>query len=754
VDDLTLWARGDAGEVAEAVAEALAITRAYEEAMDWRLHELKSKQFANNASVRGWLRRQNPSIQVGTSVQDLGVVATAGKGRRAPVPQARLRMASGRFARVRRIPASFRWRCLLGAAAGTQAGLYGAACGRPPAKELEQLRRAARAVACRGQRAAAEVVFGLLSPTWRLDPKAIAVLAPVRQAARALRAGTLPVDVWRATAAAVTAGAGRSVGPVAAALASMMSLGLGEDIESWAGVPDAPHGWRPAEHECCSTERVLLAAWGRAECRKLAARRRDYAHLVHGADRWATRRLLDSGALSAEPAGSLRAVMAGSVVTAAVAAKWSGRPPLCPHCRLADEDLEHRYWMCPAWEARRRAALADAPPEAQAPLDPDDLRRHLSAGVLRTGVMPVHLGLAALASAAACADAGLPPQAALRPEAARATVWTDGACLHPADPLLARAAWGLRAAGLEQCNWAGPVNGAQTAQRAEVTAALAASRLLGGPVDLVSDSRFVVDSCAKIAAGGCARGWAHADIWEQLVPHVRSGRVVARWVPAHKTEAEARCSGVAERDRLGNAAADSNAGAAARARLPREDLLAERRRAIGRLEAAQRVLAAVQLAAHAADRAGRGDQPLRRPRDWRQVRRGARAQAQSALTAMGGEQAREPAPVGAARDAEPDAAAAARARRGEALQAFFAGRSWRPHAPARGPGLVVCLRCGARATARTALADKPCAGWASTLAAQVQGFLLLGELHCAGGSAEEFARLARSRLAQIPRAPD
>ena len=353
VDDLTLWARGDAAEVAEAVAEALVITRAYGEATDWRLHQVKSKQFANNASVRGWLRRQTPSIQVGTSVRDLGVVATAGKSRQPPVSQARLRVACGRFARVRRIPASYRWRCLLGAAAGTQAGIYGAACGRPPAQELEQLRRAARVVACRGQRAAAEIVFGILSPAWRLDPKTVAVLAPVRQAARALRAGTLPFDVWRATASAVTAGAGRAVGPVAAALASLLSLGLGEDIESWAGVPDAPHGWRPAEHECRSTDRVLLAAWGRAECRKLAARRRDYAHLAQGADRWATRRLLDSGALSAEAAGSLRAVLAGSVVTAAVAAKWGGKPPLCPHCQLADEDLEHRYWTCPAWDARR-----------------------------------------------------------------------------------------------------------------------------------------------------------------------------------------------------------------------------------------------------------------------------------------------------------------------------------------------------------------------------------------------------------------
>eukprot|EP00974_Lingulodinium_polyedra_P101652 9844190-Lingulodinium_polyedra.AAC.1 len=59
------------------------------------------------------------------------------------------------------------------AAAGTAAGLYGAACGAPPAAELGALRRAAKSAAMHGaERAAAEVVFGLLSPAWRLDPAA------------------------------------------------------------------------------------------------------------------------------------------------------------------------------------------------------------------------------------------------------------------------------------------------------------------------------------------------------------------------------------------------------------------------------------------------------------------------------------------------------------------------------------------------------------------------------------------------------
>jgi ribonuclease HI len=130
--------------------------------------------------------------------------------------------------------------------------------------------------------------------------------------------------------------------------------------------------------------------------------------------------------------------------------------------------------------------------------------------------------------------------------------------------MLARAAWGLRCDGLHEPNYGGPVDGSQTAQRAEVTAVVAATRVVGSPIDLATDS-------ANIAAGADVAEWEHADLWQQLVDPVRSGRLRARWVPAHKTAAQAQHLGVSERDRLGNAAADGNAGAAAARRaLPQE----------------------------------------------------------------------------------------------------------------------------------------------------------------------------------------
>jgi hypothetical protein len=58
--------------------------------------------------------------------------------------------ATSRMKRVGRIQVPFHGRCQLAAAAGTAAGICGAACGSPPARELDVLRRAARAAVCHG----------------------------------------------------------------------------------------------------------------------------------------------------------------------------------------------------------------------------------------------------------------------------------------------------------------------------------------------------------------------------------------------------------------------------------------------------------------------------------------------------------------------------------------------------------------------------------------------------------------------------
>ena len=191
----------------------------------------------------------------------------------------------------------------------------------------------------------------------------------------------------------MAAGHGRSFGPIAAALQSMAELHLGADIEIWSGIPAAPEGWRPAARALPDTRAVLLEAWARREAREVAARRADFQNLAAVFDRWATRRFLETGQLAPDAAGALRTVISGNVVTESVAAKW-GRPCACPHCGAAVEDLEHRLWWCPRWQAERDAAFqAGGVSQAAA-------RACLPPATARTAELPLDARLAALACTA------------------------------------------------------------------------------------------------------------------------------------------------------------------------------------------------------------------------------------------------------------------------------------------------------------------------------------------------------------------
>lgn len=335
------------------------------------------------------------------------------------------------------------------------------------------------------------------------------------------------------------------------------------------------------------------------------------------------------------------------------------------------------------------------------------------------------------------ADPVLPPPAQMDDAGPGATVWTDGACLHPTDPLLARAGWGLRHDGH---SYGGPVGGRQSAQRAEATAVVAATRLVGSHIDLVTDSKYVVRMCVRIANGCSIAEEKHADLWEQVVPAVRSGRLRARLVRAHQNSDAARNHGIAERDCLGNAAADSAAGWAALQRLPPRELVSARLRDLERLEATQRVLAYAQASAVESWHAGRPQSQRNwlRKRDWRLVRRGSR----------------RPKPSGGPADPAATATRPGAVIMGQTLRAFFAGRSWQAHVAVAGPGGVLCLRCARKAQSWKDLADTPCPGWTEDLPAWAQGLLLLGSVCCAGGSTASFSSLAAQRLAQMPAAPD
>ncbi|HVF15160.1 MAG TPA: ribonuclease H [Acidimicrobiales bacterium] len=117
------------------------------------------------------------------------------------------------------------------------------------------------------------------------------------------------------------------------------------------------------------------------------------------------------------------------------------------------------------------------------------------------------------------------------------TVFTDGACLGNPGP-------GGWAWAVPRGRFASGSEVHTTNQRMEIKAVLEAAQALAGPLEIVSDSTYVVN-CFRDRwwEAWMARGWvnsakkpvANRDLWEPLIEAVRAdpGRVAFRWVKGH-----------------------------------------------------------------------------------------------------------------------------------------------------------------------------------------------------------------------------
>jgi ribonuclease HI len=116
------------------------------------------------------------------------------------------------------------------------------------------------------------------------------------------------------------------------------------------------------------------------------------------------------------------------------------------------------------------------------------------------------------------------------------TVYTDGACIGNPGP----GGWAWAVSPSRRDSGASPWT---TNQRMEITAVLEALRSIDGPVEVVSDSSYVVN-CFRDRwwVGWEARGWRNArrqpvanqDLWRPLVELVRQRPGVRfRWVKGH-----------------------------------------------------------------------------------------------------------------------------------------------------------------------------------------------------------------------------
>jgi ribonuclease HI/uncharacterized phage-like protein YoqJ len=122
----------------------------------------------------------------------------------------------------------------------------------------------------------------------------------------------------------------------------------------------------------------------------------------------------------------------------------------------------------------------------------------------------------------------------------RTLVYTDGACLGNPGP-------GGWAWAVPDGPYASGPDPATTNQRMEIRAALEAVRTLEGPLEVVSDSTYVVN-CFRDRwwEGWLKRGWlnsqkkpvANRDLWEPLIEAYRADptRVRFRWVKGHSAD--------------------------------------------------------------------------------------------------------------------------------------------------------------------------------------------------------------------------
>ncbi len=119
---------------------------------------------------------------------------------------------------------------------------------------------------------------------------------------------------------------------------------------------------------------------------------------------------------------------------------------------------------------------------------------------------------------------------------AMTTVFTDGACLGNPGP-------GGWAWAIEDGPSASGAEPRTTNQRMELTAALEAVRALTGPLEVISDSAYVVNCFHQSWwRGWKAKGWVNAkgepvanqDLWKPLIEEVVSrANVTFRWVKGH-----------------------------------------------------------------------------------------------------------------------------------------------------------------------------------------------------------------------------
>ncbi|CAE8644441.1 unnamed protein product, partial [Polarella glacialis] len=434
--------------------------------------------------------------------------------------------------------------------------------------QCNKLRQAAlRAVwGHKRQRRCQEVVFTLLAPGHRLDPRqacqnsALATMRSMLRRRQDLHSSFR--NTWIHVASSTSASGG-SVASIASAARQLgwtwkspfvFTAALEDDVE--------PLKMNEGEWGHLARAGIRLAAW-----RPAARRRQDMRGIENGIDRDATLARLRSSRTSPFQEGVLRSILAGAIIII-----YGGGAP----CGMTLD----RSTVCSGTKWLLRGQLAWQP---AALCPPAPTRYFLLSVTLWILTAP-----------------DMPDIFEAEPEhwvEGRVVVFTDGASRDNEHHTLRRAGVGAFWGKNHALNVAEPLPGeSQTNNRAELAAVIRAIQCDPRPLDSRTDSMYVFRGCAVSLEQWRLTGWrsggreiCNPDLWQclyDLLVGLPPGHVLFRKVKAHSSWQDVLAGKTTEFDRYGNDGADALAvsGAALHA-AP----LAQRHVARQRLLLAQRV---------------------------------------------------------------------------------------------------------------------------------------------------------------------
>ena len=589
---------GATAQKPKVLQEVLTITGEFAKASGLKLGLDKCSTFATSTSRMHRLVLEGSRLSITHVAKSVGVhigVNLPDGGERLM----RIHDATGLAEHLRFAPLPFDARVKLMDALTLPKGLYECTAAPMTNRDLQKFRNAIlRGIlgAKRG-RMCAEIVFTLFGPGHRIDPQqAVAYRALVtlhRMIHRRPELHQLVGSTWVETCRMPALSDGplgvvwQAIGFIGATWFSPFKIRLASGEEVDLTKTEAP-AWAHTVRD-----NLRLAVW-----RQASKRRRDMDGLEEGVDRQATQALLFSTKLPPPHRAVLRQIMAGGVWTQDRACRASMQArDICPFCGEEVEDHAHLWWRCARWADIRESHKTAA--DAYSELCPPCLQR--------CGIMPsmlkivdpevrsTHPAKLAEPDAVSVDSSGEEsteeqafPDYSQQPYGetivdGRVVVYTDGACQNNQFKAIRCAGVGGHWAENHPFNFGEALgDGEQTNNRAELTAVVKVLKLELRPLDVRTDSKYVIDGATKHRFQWRRAGWvsrrrqiANAELWVELDDILESrpaGDVLFTKVKAHCTNKDVQDGVVSKDDFIGNAAADALAVAgsqqSSRKRLP------------------------------------------------------------------------------------------------------------------------------------------------------------------------------------------